>query len=364
MHTHPDPTGTVTPASPADRHPEHDHDSGHDHGHDHGHDGDHRHAHGHSHDHSHDHSHGHGHAHAPTDFGRAFAIGIALNAAFVVVEAIYGVLAHSLSLVADAGHNLSDVLSLLVAWGASALVKRVPTARRTYGMYRSSILASLFNALLLLIAIGAIAWEAVARLRAPEAVASGTVMAVAAIGIAVNGFSAWLFASGRKGDVNIRGAFLHMAADALISLGVVLAALAMRLTGWNWLDPVVSLAIVGAIAWGTWDLLRESLDLALDAVPRHIDPAQVDRWLAGLPGVQAVHDLHIWGMSTTQAALTVHLVKPDARIDDALLWRIRHELRERFGIAHATVQFELGSEVHPCTQERCRHPDGPSRPTH
>ena len=323
----------------------HHHDS-HHHGHGHGH----GHDHGQAHRHSHDHGHHHGHAHAPADFGRAFAIGIALNLGFVVVEAVYGVLAHSLSLVADAGHNFSDVLGLLLAWTASVLVKRLPTQRRTYGLRRSSILASLFNALVLLIGIGGIAWESVQRLRHPEAVASDVVMAVAAIGIAVNGFTAWLFASGREGDVNVRGAFLHMASDALISLGVVLAALAMRFTGWTWLDPVVSLAIVVAIAYGTWGLLRESLDLALDAVPRRIDPAQVEAWLTGLPGVQAVHDLHIWGMSTTEVALTVHLVKPDATIDDALLARIHRELDERFGIGHVTVQFELGDAAHPCGQ--------------
>ncbi len=259
-------------------------------------------------------------------------------------------IANSLSLVADAGHNFSDVLGLILAWAASVLVRRLPTQRRTYGLRRSSILVSLFNALVLMIGIGGIAWEAVQRLGHPEAVASNVVMTVAAIGIAVNGFSAWLFAAGREGDVNIRGAFLHMASDAMIALGVVIAALAMKVTGWAWLDPVVSLAIVLAIAWGTWGLLRESLDLALDAVPRRIDPVRVEAWLAGLPGVHAVHDLHIWGMSTTEVALTVHLVKPDASIDDALLAHIHGGLRERFGIGHATVQFELGDEAHPCGQ--------------
>jgi len=317
-------------------------------------------AHDHDHDHAHEaagarhraHDHGsHGHAHAPADFGRAFAIGIALNLGFVVVETAYGVIAHSLALVADAGHNLSDVLSLALAWIASLLVKRLPTARRTYGLRRSSILVALLNALVLLVAIAGIAWEAVQRLQHPAGVASTIVMAVAAVGIAVNGITAWLFASGRSGDVNIRGAFLHMAADAAVSLGVVLAAVAMRFTGWTWLDPAVSLAIVVAIAWGTWGLLRESLDLALDAVPRRIDPAQVGDWLATLPGVVAVHDLHIWGVSTTEAALTVHLVKPDATLDDALLAHIQRELRERFAIGHVTVQFELGDAAHPCGQE-------------
>jgi cobalt-zinc-cadmium efflux system protein len=296
------------------------------------------------HDHSHDHS------HAPAHHGRAFAIGIALNLCFVVVEAIYGVLAHSLSLVADAGHNLSDVLGLALAWGASVLVRRLPTQRRTYGLRRSSILVSLFNALVLLVSVGAIAWEAVVRLWHPEPVASGIVMAVAAIGIGVNGITAWLFMAGQQHDVNIRGAFMHMASDAVISLGVVLAALTMRYTGWLWLDPTVSLIIVVVIAISTWSLLSESLDLALDAVPARIDPEEVEAWLAGLPNVVAVHDLHIWGMSTTEAALTVHLVKPDASIDDALLARINRELHAKFGINHVTVQFELGDEAHPCRQ--------------
>ena len=296
------------------------------------------------------HDHDHGHGHAPDNFGRAFAIGIALNLGFVIVEAIYGGLAHSLALLADAGHNLSDVLGLVLAWGATVLVRRLPTVRRTYGLRRSSILASLINGLLLLVAICAIAWEAVRRLQHPEPVSSGIVMGVAAVGILVNGITAWLFMSGRKGDLNIRGAFLHMAADAAVSLGVVLAALAMRYTGWLWLDPAVSIAIVIVIAVSTWGLLRDSVNLAMDAVPQGIDPTEVEAFLAGLPGVIAVHDLHIWGMSTTEAALTVHLVKPDASIDDALLARINKELHNKFKIDHITVQFELGDEAHPCGQ--------------
>ena len=308
-----------------------------------------------SNDHQHvrddDHGQEAGHAHAPPGFGRAFAIGITLNLGFVAVEAIYGVVAHSLALLADAGHNLGDVLGLALAWAASIMVRRLPSLRRTYGLRRSSILVSLFNALLLFGAIATIAWEAISRFSHPQAVATGTVMAVAAVGIAVNGITAWLFMAGRKADINIRGAFLHMAADAAVSLGVVVAALVMRLTGWLWLDPAVSLAIVAVIAVGTWGLLRESLDLAMDAVPDRIDPEAVQAYLAGLPGVEAVHDLHIWGVSTTEAALTVHLVKPDASVDDALLARIGRELRERFGIGHMTVQFELGDAAHPCRQE-------------
>lgn len=296
------------------------------------------------------HSHDHGHSHAPTDFGRAFAIGITLNLCFVAIEAIYGTIAHSLALLADAGHNLSDVLSLVLAWGASILVRRLPSLRRTYGFRRSSILVSLLNALFLLSAIAVIAWEAIGRFSHPQPVANGTVMVVASIGIAVNGITAWLFMAGRKHDVNIRGAFLHMAADAVVSLGVVLAALVMGYTGWLWLDPAVSLIIVVVIAVGTWGLLRESLDLALDAVPDRIDPEAVEAYLAGLPGVEAVHDLHIWGVSTTEAALTVHLVKPDASIDDALLARINQDLKEKFGIGHTTVQFEIGDAAHPCGQ--------------
>ena len=306
-------------------------------------------SHGHDHDHLHGPLHGgHGHGHGPADYGRAFAIGIVLNLLFVGIEATYGLLSNSLSLLADAGHNLSDVLGLLLAWIATVLARRVPTARRTYGLRRSSILASLGNALLLLAAVLGIGWEAIVRLRNPEPIASGTVMVVAGIGILVNGLTAWLFASGSKRDLTVRGAFLHMAADAAVSAGVVLAALAIRYTGWLWLDPVTSLAIAAVITLGTWGLLRDSIDLSLDAVPRHIDPAAVEAYLASLPGVLAVHDLHIWAMSTTEVALTVHLVKPDAVVDDALLSRIGGDLAARFGIGHATVQLELGGAEHPC----------------
>jgi len=309
--------------------------------------------------HDHDHPHpqdarhgalhgGHGHSHGPANYGRAFAFGVALNLLFVGIESLYGWLSNSLSLLADAGHNLSDVLGLVLAWIATVLAQRVPTARRTYGLRRSSILASLGNALLLLAAVIGIGWEAIVRLRDPQPIASGTVMVVASIGILINGLTAWLFASGSKSDLNVRGAFLHMAADAAVSAGVVLAALAMRFTGWLWLDPVTSLAIAAVITIGTWGLLRDSVDLSLDAVPRHIDPGKVEAYLASLPGIVAVHDLHIWAMSTTEVALTVHLVKPDARVDDALLETIGHELAERFGIGHATVQLELGEGSHPC----------------
>jgi cobalt-zinc-cadmium efflux system protein len=312
-------------------------------------------GHDHPHEHDQDHLHGslhggHGHGHGPANYGRAFACGVALNLLFVGIEATYGFLSNSLSLLADAGHNLSDVLGLAFAWIASVLAQRVPTARRTYGLRRTSILASLANALLLLAAVLGIGWEALVRLRDPQAIASGTVMVVAAIGIGINGLTAWLFASGAKSDLNVRGAYLHMAADAAVSAGVVLAALVVRYTGWLWLDPATSLAIALVIVVGTWSLLRDSIDLALDAVPRHIDPAAVEAFLAGMPGVVAVHDLHIWGMSTTEVALTVHLVKPDATVDDALLERIGSELAARFGIGHATVQLERGDDAYPCGQ--------------
>jgi cobalt-zinc-cadmium efflux system protein len=305
----------------------------------------------HDHDHASGHSHGHGHAHshAPANFDRAFAIGIALNVGFVVVEAAYGIAANSLALLADAGHNLGDVLGLVMAWGAATLVRRRPTARYTYGLKRSSILVSLANAGLLLVAVGAIVWEAVQRIGRPEPVAEMTVIWVALVGIAINGATALLFMSGRKSDLNIKGAFLHMAADAVVSLGVVIAALAIIATGWLWLDPAVSLVIAVVITVGTWSLLRDSLKLALDAVPAHVDHREVDRYLAALPGVTDVHDLHIWAMSTTEVAMTVHLVRPGATLDDGLLARARHDLQERFGVGHVTLQIETGDPAHPCS---------------
>lgn len=304
------------------------------------------------HHHSGHHHSGHGghshHHHHLFNYDRAFAVGVALNAGFVVVEATYGFLAHSLALLGDAAHNLSDVLSLLLAWGALWLSRRIPTRHRTYGFGRSTILASLVNAIVLLIAVGAIAWEAVQRIAVPEPVATATMVWVAAVGIVINGATAAMFMAGRKEDLNIRGAFLHMTADAAVSLGVVIAALLMGATGWLWLDPAVSLAIVVVIAIGTWGLLRDSIDLALDTVPTRIDPQAVERFLAGVAGVVAVHDLHIWAFSTTGVALTAHLVKPDATLDDALLARLSAELRRRFGIDHATLQVEQGDDDHPC----------------
>jgi len=304
-------------------------------------------SHSHSHDHAgHDHAghnHAHGHSHAPADFGRAFAIGIALNTLFIVVEATYGYFANSTALLADAGHNLSDVLGLVVAWIAAVLSKRPPTPRLTYGLRNSSILAALINAVLLLIACGAIILEAVQRLLHPEPVASLTVIVVAAIGIAINGATALLFASGRKGDLNIRGAYLHMAADAAVSAGVVIAGFVIMGTGWLWIDPLTSLLIVAAIVWGTWGLLRESTAMSLAAVPARIDPNAVRSYLAGLPGVASLHDLHIWPMSTTETALTAHLVTPAGHPGDAFLIEACHELNHRFGIGHATLQIELAT---------------------
>ena len=298
------------------------------------------HARGHGHGDTHAHGHAHGHSHAPADFGRAFAIGIALNLGFVAIEAGYGFFAHSLALLADAGHNLSDVLGLAIAWGASSLSKRRPTQRFTYGLRGSSILAALFNAVLLLLAAGAIAVEAIRRFGNPEPVAGTTVMVVAGIGIAVNAVTAWLFASGRKGDINIKGAWLHMMADAAVSVGVVVAGLLIRSTGWSWLDPLTSLAIVAVIVWSTWGLLRDSLAMSLDAVPPGIDRRLVEGHLAGLPGVSHVHDLHIWSISTTEIALTAHLVRSDAAHEDAFLHDAAASLKNRFGIGHATLQIE------------------------
>ena len=283
--------------------------------------------------------------HAPASFGTAFAIGIGLNLTFVAVEFGYGVLANSVALMADAGHNLSDVLGLVIAWMASVLTRRAPSSRYTYGLGGSSILAALFNAMLLLVAVGAIAWEAVLRLFHPEPVASGTVMIVAAVGIVVNGVTAALFASGRKGDLNIRGAFLHMIADAAVSAGVVVAGLVILYTGWLWLDPLASLVIVGVIVWGTWSLLRDSLAMSVDAVPASIDPQAVRSYLASCAGVTAVHDLHIWPLSTTESALTAHLVFPGGHPGDEFLAVAASELRQRFGIGHTTLQIEISEQT-------------------
>lgn len=285
---------------------------------------------------------GHQHSHTPTNYGRAFAIGIALNLGFVLIEFIYGRLSNSLALVADAGHNLSDVLGLVLAWGASILAQRQPSQRRTYGLRRSTILASLANAVVLLVAVGAIAWEAIGRFNAQAPVTATTVIVVALIGVVINTATALLFISGQKEDLNLRGAFLHMAADAGVSLGVVLSGLAILATGWLWLDSVVSLLVAALILVSTWGLLRDSVNLALDAVPENIDMSEVQTYLRQLPQVADVHDLHIWGMSTTESALTAHLVMPGGRGDEALLNRVERELHDKFGIEHTTIQLETG----------------------
>lgn len=272
-------------------------------------------------------------------------MGVGLNSAFVLAEAGVGLWTGSLALLADAGHNLSDVLSLLLAWGAAVLAQRRPTARRTYGLRKGTVLASLANAVLLLVAVGAIASEAVQRLFAPSPIAAGPVAIVAAVGVAINTATALLFMRGRHDDLNVRGAFLHMAGDAAVSLAVVVGALVMRATNAPWIDPALSLLIVGVILAGTWGLLRESVDLALDAVPPHIDPAAVRGWLAEQPGVTDVHDLHIWAMSTTETAMTAHLHR--AADDDAFLGRACEELRHRFRIGHVTLQIESGRHACP-----------------
>lgn len=293
--------------------------------------------------HGHSHAHGgHGHAHAPATFDRAFAIGIALNILYVVAEAGAGLYTSSVALLADAGHNLSDVLGLAIAWGGAALARTPPSKRFTYGLKGSTILAALSNALLLLVALGAIVLEAAQRLADPRPVPGLTVAAVAVVGIVINGATALLFARGRHGDVNLRGAYLHMVADAAVSAGVVGAGVAIWATGWRWLDPATSLVLAAVIIVRTLDLLRETGEMALAGVPRGIDFDQVEAALGGLPGVARVHDLHIWPMSTTEPVLTAHLVMPDGPTGDDFLRRAEAMLRVRFGIGHATLQVEQG----------------------
>ena len=301
--------------------------------------------------HSHPHHHGehaHGHAHASASFDRAFALGIALNVVFVVIEAFYGWHAGSLALLADAGHNLSDVAGLLLAWGAAAAGRIRPDARHTYGWQRASILAAFTNAVLLLVAMGLLLWEAAHRLYSPAPADGLTIVVVAGIGIVVNTATAALFMTGQKHDLNLRGAFLHMAADALVSLGVVVAGGLYLWFGWVWLDPVVSIAIALIIVIGTWHLFRESLHLLFDGVPENVDLAEVGDWLTRQPGVVGVHDLHVWATSTTGIALTAHLVMPAGHPGDAFFERITHALRERFAITHATLQIELANSDHGC----------------
>ncbi len=298
--------------------------------------------------HTHAHSEHH-HSHSvPKSQGFAFASAIVLNTAFVIVEFSYGFMANSTALMADAGHNLSDVLGLLLAWGAAILSRKLPNERYTYGLRSTSIMAALANAMFLLVACGAIAWEAIHRFSQPPLVPGLTVTVVAGIGIVINGLSAWLFVKGSKADLNIRGAYLHMAADAMVSLGVALAGIAMLYTDWFWLDPVVSLVIVLVIVISTWGLLRESMQLALVAVPAHIDVSEVATYLRQCQGVTDLHDLHVWGMSTTESALTTHLVMPAGYPGDAFMDTIVKTLKERFSIQHCTLQVEQGTTPHAC----------------
>ena len=300
--------------------------------------------HDHDHDHSHHdhgaHAHG-GHSHAPKDFGRAFAIGVALNFGFVLAVVGAGLWSGSLALLADAGHNLSDVLSLLLAWGATVLARRAPSANRTYGLRKATILASLANAVLLLVAVGVIGTEAVRRFAEPADVATLPVMIVAAVGVVINTATALMFMRGHD-DLNVRGAFLHMASDAAVSLAVVIGAGVMALTGLGWIDPALSLAIAAVIVLGTWGLLKDSVNLALDAAPKGIDVGQVRSWLNALPGVTDVHDLHVWAMSTTETAMTAHLTRPDNPDCDAFLHAACEGLEKMFKIGHCTLQVETG----------------------
>ncbi len=321
-------------------------------------------THNHNHDDHHDPAHSHTHSehdhHRPIDYGRSFLIAIVLNITFVITEFIYGLIANSTALMADAGHNLSDVLGLVMAWGATLLAQRVPNERFTYGLRSSSILAALANAVLLLVACGGIAWEAIHRFMDPPAVVGATVMWVAAVGIVVNGISAWLFMHGSKNDLNIHGAYLHMLADAAVSFGVVLSGLVILLTGWYWLDPLMSLMIVAVIIVGTWSLLTESTQLALLAVPKGVDLLRVSQFLQQQPGVSTIHDLHVWAMSTTETALTVHLVMPAGYPGDAFMDELTQALKNKFSIAHSTLQIEQGTTEHNC----CLHEQIKFEPLH
>ena len=313
----------------------------------------HKEHHDHDHDHAHGHSHAHGHAHviSPDGVSLRMGIAVALNLVFVVVEGGFGFMSNSVALIADAGHNLSDVLGLVCAWGALLLGRRPPGAKFTYGLGRSSVLAALANAVLLLLACGAIAWEAASRLGSPPAVAGRTVMIVAAIGIALNGISAWMLHAGSHGDLNRRSAYIHMLGDAVVSAGVVLSGLLIIWTGWSLIDPLVSLVIVAGILVSTWRLLRDSLTLSLDGVPSSVNSSAVLSYLADQRGVTDVHDLHIWALSTTSVALTAHLVVPDRGAEDALLTSLTPDLKRRFQIQHATLQIERDRCEHGCEDE-------------
>lgn len=294
--------------------------------------------------HSHEHSHGNA---GETDYSRAFALGIGLNIAFVAVEIIYGLIANSSALLADAGHNASDVLGLVFAWTAARLATIKPKGKYTYGLRKTTILVSILNAFLLFGAVVAIGWDAVGKLYDPEPVAGTPVMIVAAIGVVINTLTALLFMKGQKEDLNIKGAFLHMAADAGVSLGVVVAGLLINITGLQWIDPITSFLIIAVILWGTWNLFTDSVDLALDAVPKQIDVDKVRDFLLSQNGVQNVHDLHIWAMSTTKVALSVHIIT-SVQTDSSFIQEIQHSLREKFNIGHTTIQIEFGTVLKDC----------------
>jgi cobalt-zinc-cadmium efflux system protein len=302
----------------------------------------------------HDHSHA-GHHHAPDNYNRAFIVGLILNGSFVLTEFSFGLLANSVALIADAGHNLSDVLGLLLAWIASLLARRQPSSRNTYGWRKSSILAAFLNSIFLLVATGVIVWEGIQRFLNPSEVEGTIVIGVAVVGILINTGTALMFLSGRKGDINIRAAFQHMIADALVSVGVVLAGIGILLTRWFWLDPAFSLIVSALIIFSTWGLLKDSFHLAIDGVPSNIDELAVLTYLSERPGVTQVHDLHIWSMSTVETALTAHLVTLAGHPGDEFLAKICHELRDRFGIQHTTIQIEIGDSSHSCLLEaKCR----------
>jgi len=292
----------------------------------------------------------HHHHHAAPDYNRAFAVGVALNVGFVVIEVFYGVMANSLALITDAGHNLSDVMGLLLAWGANYLAGKQPSPRRTYGYSRATILASMFSAFLLLAAVAIISWEAVNRFFTPSEPAGQTIMVVAGIGVLVNAITAWFFVSGKDHDLNIRGAYLHMAADALVSLGVVISGFVIWKFGLKWFDPLSSLLIAVVIFWSTWGLLRDSLNLAIDGVPRNVDPGAVRDWLSAQAGVEGMHDLHIWPISTTETALTAHLLMSKPPENDEFLHHLASQVQEKFKISHATFQIERGGFKHACRQ--------------
>lgn len=304
--------------------------------------------------------HSHHHHHEVANYNRAFAIGISLNVAFVIIEASYGILASSMALLADAGHNLSDVVSLLLAWGANILAKKAATEKRTYGFRKATVMAALISSIMLLIALGGIAWESINRMLDPQPVQGLTVIIVASIGVVINTITALLFFKGQQHDLNIRGAFLHMAADAGVSLGVVIAGLFIIFKSWLWIDPMVSLLIVAIILVGTWRLLRESLNYAMDAVPKNIDLQQIQRYLLDLEQVDSLHDLHIWPLSTSETALTVHLVVKGIPLDNAFLSQLQHDLHDHFAIEHATIQLESANQAlfcllgdsHACHQDR------------